>query len=107
MMSANPVIDCWCFVVFQGGKLTYIDYDTKDVTFNKMVPAAYQVCCLCLSFCVACSFADKLCCCKVMSMLMNYQRTISDFGHCDGNSRLVIGARPICLLHVCVGNVSV
>ena len=31
------------FVVFQGGKLTYIDYDTKDFTFNKMVPAAYQV----------------------------------------------------------------
>ena len=30
-------------VVFQGGKLTYIDYDTKDYTFNKMVPTAYQV----------------------------------------------------------------
>jgi hypothetical protein len=47
-------------ILFQGGKLTYIDYDTKDYMFNKMVPTAYQV----------------------MSMLMNYQRTISDFGHC-------------------------
>ncbi|XP_062506504.1 uncharacterized protein LOC134183072 [Corticium candelabrum] len=52
-------------ILFQGGKLTYIDYDTKDFTFNKMVPAAYQV----------------------MSMLMNYQRTIQDFGHCNGNAR--------------------
>ena len=30
-------------IVFNGGRLEYIDYDTKDVTFDKMVPAAYQV----------------------------------------------------------------
>jgi hypothetical protein len=30
-------------ILFQGGKLTYIDYDTKDYMFNKMVPTAYQV----------------------------------------------------------------
>ncbi|XP_013403378.1 uncharacterized protein LOC106168754 [Lingula anatina] len=47
-------------IVFRSGRLEYIDYDTKDFTFNKMVPAAYQV----------------------MAMLMNYERTINDFGHC-------------------------
>ncbi len=30
-------------IVFRQGRLDYIDYDTKDVTFTKMVPYAYQV----------------------------------------------------------------
>ncbi|XP_065176064.1 uncharacterized protein LOC135805873 isoform X1 [Sycon ciliatum] len=47
-------------IIFNGGRLEYIDYDTKDVTFDKMVPAAYQI----------------------MSVLMNYRRTVKDFGHC-------------------------
>jgi len=47
-------------IVFQGGTLDYIDYDTKDKTFSKVVPLAYQV----------------------MSVLMNYKRTVEDFGKC-------------------------
>ena len=46
--------------VFQGGDLRYIDYDTRDVYFDKVVPAAFQI----------------------MTLLMNYERTIKDFGHC-------------------------
>ena len=47
-------------IVFQGPKLDYIDYDTKDTTFSKVVPLAYQT----------------------MSVLMNYKRTVEDFGKC-------------------------
>ena len=29
--------------VFDAGNLTYIDYDSRNVTFNKLAPAAFQV----------------------------------------------------------------
>ncbi|XP_070556270.1 uncharacterized protein [Ptychodera flava] len=51
-------------IIFRAGKLEYIDYDTKDLTLTHMVPAAYQV----------------------MSMLMNYERTVRDFGRCNSQS---------------------
>ncbi|XP_077991501.1 uncharacterized protein LOC144445732 [Glandiceps talaboti] len=51
-------------IVYKAGKLEYIDYDTKDFTLTKMVPAAYQI----------------------MSMLMNYERTVRDFGRCNSQS---------------------
>ena len=39
------MLNCFtaAFAVFNGGHLEYIDYDTKDKTFDKMVAAAYQV----------------------------------------------------------------
>ncbi|CAH1773495.1 unnamed protein product [Owenia fusiformis] len=56
-------------IVFKSGQLEYIDYDTKDFTFTKMVPAAYQI----------------------MSMLMNYERTVNDLGHCGQPSNTKYG----------------
>ena len=53
-------------IVFRKGHLDYIDYDTKDRTYNHVVPMAYQI----------------------MAILMNYERTVKDFGHCKlGNGR--------------------
>ena len=52
------------FTVFQGGRLQYIDYDTKDVKLDKFAPMAYQV----------------------MALLLNYERTVKDFGHCSFNA---------------------
>ncbi|XP_072025931.1 uncharacterized protein [Amphiura filiformis] len=51
-------------IVFQGGSVQYIDYDTKEFTFDKVAPMAYQV----------------------MALLMNYERTVEDFGHCNFNA---------------------
>lgn len=47
-------------IVFRGGGLHYIDFDTKDVTFSAVAKTAYQV----------------------MALLMNYERTVKDFGRC-------------------------
>jgi hypothetical protein len=47
-------------VAFSGSNLYYIDFDTRDITFDKVLPLAYQV----------------------MSVLFNYKRTVEDFGHC-------------------------
>ncbi|XP_041360158.1 uncharacterized protein LOC121376378 isoform X2 [Gigantopelta aegis] len=66
-------------IVFRGGRLEYIDYDTKDVTFNKMAPAAYQI----------------------MAMLMNFKRTVSDFGHCNDPAENQYGIE---LISHCVGS---
>ena len=30
-------------IAFKGGKLVYIDYDTRDIDLTKLVPMAYQV----------------------------------------------------------------
>lgn len=30
-------------IAFRGGKLIYIDYDTRDIDLTKQVPLAYQV----------------------------------------------------------------
>jgi hypothetical protein len=51
-------------IVFQGPRLDYIDYDTRDVTFDRAVPLAYQV----------------------MSVLFNYKRTVEDFGKCGSKA---------------------
>lgn len=37
------IILCCCVAVLLQS-LDYIDYDTREVTFNKVVPQAYQVC---------------------------------------------------------------
>ena len=47
-------------IVFQGKTLDYIDYDTRDKTFDAYVKKAYQV----------------------LSVLMNYKRTVNDFDRC-------------------------
>ena len=47
-------------LVFQGPKMAYIDYDTKQFTFDKLVPKVYQI----------------------MSVLFNYKRTVEDFKRC-------------------------
>jgi len=47
-------------IVFVGGALDYIDYDTRDKTFDADVQRTYQV----------------------LSVLMNYKRTVSDFSKC-------------------------
>jgi len=52
-------------IVFVAGKLEYIDQDTQDKTFDDAVPRAYQT----------------------MSALMNYIRTVQDFGKCGGKAR--------------------
>eukprot|EP00039_Didymoeca_costata_P022258 m.4110 g.4110 ORF g.4110 m.4110 type:complete len:1510 (-) comp2904_c0_seq1:33-4562(-) len=52
-------------IVFRGGELEYIDYDTKDKPLTKIVPFAYQI----------------------MAALMNYERTVNDFGHCNGHAK--------------------
>jgi hypothetical protein len=52
-------------IVFVGGQLSYIDQDTLDITFNEAVPRAYQT----------------------MSALMNYIRTVQDFGKCGGKAK--------------------
>ena len=40
--------------------MDYIDYDTREYTFDKVIPKAYQV----------------------MTVLMNYKRTVEDFKKC-------------------------
>ena len=52
-------------IVLVGPRLAYIDQDTLDKTFNDAVPRAYQT----------------------MSALMNYIRTVQDFGKCGPKSR--------------------
>ena len=47
-------------IVFRGPDLDYIDFDTKDVTFDALVPKVYQI----------------------LSVLMNYKRSVQDFGKC-------------------------
>lgn len=49
--------------------MDYIDYDTRDITFNKVVPQAYQV----------------------MTVLMNYKRTVEDFKRCGSKASTVYG----------------
>lgn len=47
-----------------GPRLDYIDYDTRDKTYDKFVPKAYEV----------------------MEVLFNYKRTVEDFKRCNGKS---------------------
>ncbi|XP_046544822.1 uncharacterized protein LOC124255031 [Haliotis rubra] len=66
-------------IVFRAGRLEYIDYDSCDLTFNKMSSAAYQV----------------------MAMLMNFKRTVDDFGHCKSDAKTPYGFN---LVSRCVGS---
>jgi len=47
----------------------YIDYDTKEFTFDVDIPKAYQI----------------------MSVLMNYKRTVEDFHKCGSKVSTVYG----------------
>ncbi|XP_071119311.1 uncharacterized protein [Haliotis cracherodii] len=66
-------------IVFRAGRLEYIDYDSRDLTFNKMSSAAYQI----------------------MAMLMNFKRTVDDFGHCKSDAKTPYGFN---LVSRCVGS---
>ncbi|CAE1231180.1 unnamed protein product [Acanthosepion pharaonis] len=65
--------------VFSAGQLMYIDFDTKNKTFDTVVPMAYQI----------------------MSLLMNYERTIRDFGKCRSHAKTQFGFG---LISNCVGS---
>jgi hypothetical protein len=51
-------------IVFLGSQLDYIDYDTKDHTYDAFVPKAYEV----------------------MEVLFNYKRTVEDFKQCNSKA---------------------
>lgn len=54
-------------IVLMGSGLQYIDYDTKDFTFDKEVSKAYMI----------------------MTVLMNYKRTVEDFKRCGSKASTV------------------
>ena len=54
-------------IVLMGSALQYIDYDTKDITFDKEVSKAYMI----------------------MTVLMNYKRTVEDFKRCGSKASTV------------------
>ena len=56
-------------IVFMGQVLEYIDYDTRDVTFDIDIPKSYQI----------------------MTVLMNYKRTVEDFKKCGSQSHTIYG----------------
>jgi hypothetical protein len=56
-------------VVLMGRRLDYIDYDTREVVFDGDIPKAY----------------------RVMSVLMNYKRTVEDFKRCGSKAPTVYG----------------
>ncbi|GMH66089.1 hypothetical protein TL16_g04354 [Triparma laevis f. inornata] len=66
-------------IVMEGQGYNYIDYDTRDKTFDAYIPHAYQI----------------------LSVLMNYKRTVKDFEHCGGNARTPYGFG---LVSDCVGS---
>ena len=51
-------------IVFLGDALDYIDFDTRDRTFDHVVPAAFEV----------------------MEVLFNYKRTVEDFKRCGSKA---------------------
>lgn len=61
--------------------MDYIDYDTRDVTFDKFVSKAYQV----------------------MAVLMNYKRTVEDFKRCGRKASTLYG---FSLVSDCVGDTN-
>lgn len=69
-------------IVFRGGELEYIDYDTKDKPLTKIVPFAYQVFFIYVSLSRLSSLDSQ-----IMAALMNYERTVNDFGHCNGHAK--------------------
>jgi hypothetical protein len=68
-------------VVLMGAALDYIDYDTRQFTYSADVPRAY----------------------RVMSVLMNYKRTVEDFKRCGSKASTVYGLPYV---SDCVGSVD-
>jgi hypothetical protein len=68
-------------VVLMGAALDYIDYDTRQFTYTADVPRAY----------------------RVMSVLMNYKRTVEDFKRCGSKASTVYGLPYV---SDCVGSVD-
>jgi len=66
-------------IVMEGKTFNYIDYDTRDKTFDKFIPYAYQI----------------------LSVLMNYKRTVNDFDKCGGKASTPYGFG---LISDCVGS---
>eukprot|EP00753_Platysulcus_tardus_P015960 PLAT5353.1.p1 GENE.PLAT5353.1~~PLAT5353.1.p1 ORF type:complete len:1003 (-),score=555.10 PLAT5353.1:96-2963(-) len=66
-------------IVMQGRSMEYIDYDTRDVTFDRYLPHTYQL----------------------MEVLFNYKRTVEDFKKCGPR-----GSNPYNFPYVseCVGS---
>lgn len=52
-------------IVFQGSEMQYIDYDTRQITYDDQVANVY----------------------RVLSVLYNYKRTVSDFGKCGEKAK--------------------
>ena len=65
-------------IVLMGKEMAYIDYDTRDMTFDLDIPKAYQV----------------------ISVLMNYKRTVEDFKRCGKKANTVYG---LAFISDCVG----
>ena len=68
-------------VVLTGAAMDYIDFDTRGITYNEAVPQAYQV----------------------MTVLMNYERSIKDFNKCGSKASTVYGLPYV---SDCVGDSS-
>jgi hypothetical protein len=68
-------------VVLTGPKMDYIDFDTKGITYDVTVPKAYQV----------------------MTVLMNYERSVKDFHKCGSKAHTVYGLPYV---SDCVGDTS-
>lgn len=56
-------------IVFKGQQLDYIDYDTKDHTYDELIPMAFEI----------------------MEVLFNYKRTVQDFDKCGTKARVLYG----------------
>ena len=68
-------------IVLMGNTVDYIDYDTKDMFYDLDIPKAYQV----------------------MTVLMNYKRTVEDFHKCGSKGKTVYGLPYV---SDCVGSSS-
>ena len=68
-------------IVLMGSSVDYIDYDTRDMVFDWDIPKAYQI----------------------MTVLMNYKRTVEDFTHCGSKASTVYGLPYV---SDCVGSTS-
>ena len=54
-------------IQWKAGKLAYVDVDTMDKTYEKVLPDVFAT----------------------MLALANYERTVADFGHCPGHVKLL------------------
>ena len=65
-------------IILSGPNMDYIDYDTRGITYDVEIPDAY----------------------KVMTALMNYERSVKDFHKCGSKARTIYG---IPFISDCVG----